>query len=101
VSDDMLPPVPEVVLIQKALPWSEREVGETDAGGIIRKGDAAEVGGAERLAVDHELMEVGVAPAHRDLEHVVQVGDGGVAADEQSAGDHRTDLPQPDVALGG
>jgi hypothetical protein len=44
-------------------------------------------------------MEVEISPAEGDLQRVMEVGQRLIAAHEQAAPDHRTDLPQPDPEL--
>jgi hypothetical protein len=46
------------------------------------------------LALDTELVEMGVGPPHGDLEDVVQIGNGTVTADEQAPPDHRADAQE-------
>jgi hypothetical protein len=51
------------------------------------------------FAVDVKTFQVGVRPTHGDLNGVMEVGDGVVAAQEQSATDHRADAAQGDLEL--
>ena len=51
------------------------------------------------LAKDVEVVQVFVAPVEDDLEHVVEVRQGGVTAHEETAPDERTDLAQDDTQL--
>ena len=44
-------------------------------------------------------MQMGVIPAHGDLQGIMEVGDGAVAAHQEPAPDQRRDLAQPDVEL--
>jgi hypothetical protein len=44
-------------------------------------------------------MQVGVIPAHGDLQGMMKIGDGAVAAHQNPAPDQRCDLTQPDVEL--
>ena len=41
-----------------------------------------------------KLMKVVIRPSHGNLDDVMQIGDGGVAADQQSAPDHRANVLQ-------
>ena len=56
---------------------------------IVGKGDAAVAVDAIRLAVDAELMQMHILPAHRDLHDGMQLGDRRVAGDEHAAPDQR------------
>jgi len=51
------------------------------------------------LAVEVERVEMLAAPVKDDLEHGMEVRQGGVAAEEKSAPDERTDLVQDDTQL--
>jgi hypothetical protein len=44
-------------------------------------------------------MEMVAFPAHGDLEGIMQVGNGTIAAHEKASPDERTDLSQPDMEL--
>ncbi len=56
-------------------------------------------GAAIVLAVHVEGVQVCIAPVESDLEHCVELCQGGIAADEESAPDERTDLAQDDAQL--
>ena len=47
--------------------------------------------------MDMKTVQMLVAPAKRDLEDVVQIGDRAVAAHQKPSPDHRTDLAKPYV----
>jgi hypothetical protein len=47
--------------------------------------------------MDVEPMEMRIRPAKRNLERVVKIGDRAIAAHQQAAPDHRTDLANPHV----
>ena len=49
--------------------------------------------------MDAELVEVGIRPPESDLEDMVQIGDGTVTADEQTAPDQRADAQQHNLEL--
>ena len=51
------------------------------------------------FAVNDEAVNVGVGPAHRKLERVVQVGDCAARMNPYPAPDVRTDLAQCDIEL--
>jgi hypothetical protein len=58
---------------------------------IITEAEPAEVADAVLAAVTDETVQVLVAPAQGDLQRGMQVGDGAVAADEQTAPDQWAD----------
>ena len=51
--------------------------------GIVAEADPADVADAVLHAVDDEPVQVLTAPAERDLQHRVQVGDRGVGGDRR------------------
>jgi len=59
--------------------------------GVVTEADASYLGNAVLPPLDAELVEVGICPAHRDLEDMVQIGDAMVITDQQTPPDHRTD----------
>ena len=83
--DVVLPVVGEVVLVQEALADAQPESSQPHAARV----DVAVV--SVLAPLDHEAMEVLAAPAQRDLQGGMQVGDRAVAADEQPAPDQRAD----------
>jgi hypothetical protein len=54
-------------------------LGQANAVGVIGEGQAALVRHALIFAVEVKTVEVGIMPAHGDLNGVMQVGDGVVA----------------------
>jgi hypothetical protein len=95
----MLPEIAEVVLVAEAAVDAQAQVTEAHLPWIVGKADAARLGDAVVLAVDHKAVQVGVGPVEGNLEDVVEVGDGGIAANEQPAPDRRADLKQRGVEL--
>src|SRR6266508_3803689 len=83
----MSPEIAEVILVGKTLVRAEVKIGETHLPGIIREGDPADVGDTVGFAVDDEAVEVGVGPAKGELDDVVEIGDPGVAANQDAATD--------------
>lgn len=63
----MLPVVAHVILIDELLALAQLEIGEDDRVRIIGEGDPAGAVDAIRLAVNAELMQMQILPAHRDL----------------------------------
>ena len=55
--------------------------------------------GSTPSTVDTEAVEVFTAPAENDLENVVEFGDAGFVADQQSPPDQRTDATEHDSKL--
>ncbi len=76
----MLPIVAHVIVVDESLALAQFEIGEDDRMRIIGEGDPAVAINAIRLAMNAELMQVQVLPSHRDLEHVVQLGNRRVAS---------------------
>jgi hypothetical protein len=95
----MLPAIGEVVLAQEALPNAEPQVSQPYLMWIVAKAEAAEVADAVLATVNHEAVEVLVAPVQSDLQRGMQVGSGAVATDEQSAPDQWADAAQDDAQL--
>ena len=98
-ADIVLPAIGEVVLVQEALPNAEAQVGQAYLARIITEGDPAEVADAVLATVNDEPVKVLVAPVQSDLQRGMQVGNGAVAADEQSAPDQWADATQDDAQL--
>src|SRR5918911_1304836 len=65
----------------------------------IAKADATDAADAVVFATDAEAMQVGVIPAHRELQDRLEISDGAVAAHEEPAPEQGRDLTQPDVEL--
>ena len=65
----------EVVLIEKAFPDSKAKTAKGHFGGVVGKADPADVRHAEVLAVDMKPIQVRVAPAHGNLNRVVEISD--------------------------
>jgi hypothetical protein len=63
------------------------------AGGLIKHRATAAVD-AKISGVDAESMKMRVAPPQGNLEGLVKIGDGAVAANQKPAPDHGADLPQ-------
>jgi hypothetical protein len=51
------------------------------------------------LAENMETMQVFIAPIEEDLEHEVELSQGGIASDKESTPDERTDTSQNDAQL--
>ena len=86
--DLMQPGIAEVVLVEKPLTCPKTEVGKIPALGIIGEIHAADMIPTVVLAMNMEPIQVGIAPADRDLNGVMEVGYRAVATDQQSPPDH-------------
>ncbi len=95
----MLPEVAHVILIDEPLPLAQPEGSQGDLAWIVGKADASIAVDAIRLAMNAELMQMQVLPAHGDLQHIVQLGDGCVTGDEQAPPDQGSDVTQRHLEL--
>lgn len=89
----------EVVLIEEALLRPKAKIGQADLVGVVGEAGPAEVSDAVVLAVNDELVEVGIAPAEGDLDDGVQLGDGRRIAHQQAVPDQRADSVESDAEL--
>jgi hypothetical protein len=80
--DLVLPGVAEVILVDEPLVGSELEVIEPDRVGIVGERESPHPADAIVAAVDAEPVEMEVTPAEGNLEHVMELGEGAVAADQ-------------------
>ena len=87
----MAPAVGEVVFVHEALAGSKAEIGEANLMGVVAEAEAARVADAVLASMDHEAVEVLVAPAEDELQGGVEVGDGAVAPDQNPAPDQGAD----------
>src|SRR6266508_1810222 len=90
-ADLMSPEIAEVIFVGKTLVRAEVKTGETHLLGIIREGDPADVGNTVGFAVDDEAVDVRVGPAKSALDDLVEIGDPGVAANQDAAPDQWAD----------
>jgi hypothetical protein len=81
-----------IIDIPEALPATETQWAQPDVSGVSPVAPIV-------LAVEVERVEMLAAPVKDDLEDGMEVRQGGVAADEESAPDERTDLAQDDTQL--
>ena len=81
-----------IIDIPEALPATETQCAQPDVSGVSPVAPIV-------LAVEVERVEMLAAPVKDDLEDGMEVRQGGVAADEESAPDERTDLAQDDTQL--
>lgn len=75
-----LPVVTEIVFVEKLLLDSKAKLRKLYLGGIVTKPNPTNLSNTIPLAINHELMEVGVTPAQRNLQSVVESGDCAVTA---------------------
>ncbi len=66
---------------------------------IVGEAHAADVRDTVVLAMNMELIQVSIAPAHRDLNRVVQISHGAVATDEEAPPDPRANPTEPHLQL--
>ena len=66
---------------------------------VVAEGAATGPGDTARSPMDDESVEVFIAPAQHQLERVMQVDDGAIAADENSTPDQRADAAQDETEL--
>jgi hypothetical protein len=85
--DHMLPQVPEIVFIEEAFVRAKVKVSQVYRVRIVAKADATDAADAVVFAPDTEAMQVGVIPAQGDLQGMMQISDGAVAAHQQPAPD--------------
>ena len=51
------------------------------------------------LAMDEEGMEMGIRPAHDELQNIMEIGNGAVAANKKASPNHGTNSAQPHAKL--
>jgi len=90
----VLPTIDEVVLVKETLMEAEPEIGEAHEARI------EEAIGAMLMSVNREAMEMLVTPAECDLQRSMQVGNPGVASNEQASPKQRPDAMQGNPATG-
>jgi hypothetical protein len=69
----------------------QTKVGESDARRLIPKPNTLNARHPIPLALDTELVEMGVGPLHGHLADVMQIGDGAIISHEQTPPDRRAD----------
>src|SRR6202043_393971 len=67
--------------------------------GVVVEPDAALMSDSVVLAVNVEAIEVRIAPAHGDLDSVMEIGDRLIAAQQNAAPDHRAYATQNHLEL--
>jgi hypothetical protein len=92
-TDVVLPQVPKIILIEESLAEPKAKVGEANLGWIMGKPHTTRLRDAVVSPPDDELGEMVAFPAHHNLEDIVQVGNGAVAADQEAPPNRWTDLP--------
>ncbi len=95
----MLPEVAHVVFIDEVLTRPYLEDGKHDLVRVVVKAHTAATGDAIRFAIDTELMQMQVLPAHGYLQDVMQLGDSRVAGYQQATPDHGGNVAQRDLKL--
>ncbi len=67
--------------------------------GILLEENAAWVVNAVSLAMDDELMEMFVTPAHGNLDEIVQISNFAITPYQKPSPDHRADVLKDDFEL--
>ena len=98
-SDLMLPVVAEVVGVEKALVHTKLKITKIHVGRVIGKDHPPTMINAIVLAVDEEGMEMRIGPAHDELQNIVEIGDGTVAADKNASPNRGANATQPNAKL--
>jgi hypothetical protein len=91
----VLPPVGEVVFVEKAFIHTKVKIGQTDVPGVLRVPGPTKARDTELLAVDPKAMKMIVGPGEGDLDDIMEVRQGIVGADHQSPPDRRINAPDP------
>jgi hypothetical protein len=90
----VLPVIPEVIVIEEMFTQLEAKVCEAHMVWVVTEADASYPGNPILLPVDPKLVEMRVGPSHGHLEDIMQVGDGTVTTDKQTAPDHWADAQE-------
>src|SRR5262249_38493778 len=98
-ADIMLPEIREIVFVQKTLTQPESEAGQVNLLGVVVEPDATLMSAPVVLAVNVEAIEVRIAPAHDDLNGVMEIGDRLITAQQNAATDHQAKGQQNDLEL--
>src|ERR1035438_6698105 len=98
-ADIVLPEIVEIVFVQKTLTQPESEAGQMNLLGVVVEPDAALMRDPVVLAVNVEAIEVRIAPAHGDLNGVMEISDSLIAAQQNAAPNHRAHAPQNHLEL--
>src|SRR5205823_15079179 len=89
---EVYPPVGgEVIFIAERFPPVEPETGQQHPPRIVIKAEAAQISNPVILAGDPEAMQVLVAPIEASLNVFMELGDAGIAGQEQTPPNQRTD----------
>ena len=94
-ADLVSPQVKEVIFVKEPLFRAKVQVPQPYLGWVIAEANTTGLVHAVSLAADDELVQMGICPAHRDLQGVVQIGNRAITAHQQPPPDKRADLAQP------
>ena len=86
----MFPIAKKVVFIAEFFSFSETQLGELDFMGIVDKSARARVTNTIMYAMNKELVQMFLFPAHDNLDDVVQIGYGAIATHFDPSPNHRT-----------
>ena len=95
----MHPEIVEIVFVQKTLTTAGNRSRPGKPSWGRREPDAALMSDPVVLAMNMEAIEMRIAPAHGDLNGVMEIGDRLIAAQQNAAPDHRAHAPQNHLEL--
>ena len=95
----MLPVIAKVVGVEKALVHTKLKITEIHLGRVIGKDHPPAMINAIVLAVDEESMEMCIGPAHDELQNIMEIGYGTVAADKNASPNLGVNATQPNAKL--
>jgi hypothetical protein len=95
----VLPPVRQIILIDKRFLAAEMEITQLHSMGIVVKAHPSRLPHSVGLSPNEELVQVFIHPAEYDLQGVMKLSYRAVAPHEQATPDLGTDLPYPDAQL--
>lgn len=95
----VLPPIRQVIFVQKALVDVEVEITQPNVVRIRGEAETASAADAVVVAVNVKPMEVRVGPVKGNLERVMEVGKGAISTDQQTPPDEGAHLANPDMDL--
>jgi hypothetical protein len=95
----MLPPVSQIIFINPRFLPAEVEVPQPDLVRIVVEAHSSGSADPVRFPANEELVQMLIRPAERNLQRVMQLGNGAVAAHEQTTPNLGTDVAYPDTQL--
>ena len=95
----MVPVITEVVGVGEPVARPPREIAQVNPAGIVGEIDAVGIRNPILPAPELETVQVLILPAHRYLEDVVQLGQGGITPHERLPADLWVNAQQVDLEL--